>query len=48
MGLKEEVLIGIYGYGLKEPTRIQQKSILPFIQGKDIIAQVRTNKRLYL
>jgi translation initiation factor 4A len=48
MGLKEEVLRGIYGYGFKEPSRIQQKGILPLIQGKDTIAQVRTNKRLYL
>lgn len=47
MGLKEDVLRGIYGYGFKEPSRIQQKGILPIIQGKDTIAQVRTNKRLY-
>jgi len=38
MGLKEEVLRGIYGYGFKDPSPIQQKAILPVIQGKDTIA----------
>ncbi len=40
MGLKENVLRGIYGYGFKDPSPIQQKGILPVIQGKDTIAQV--------
>ena len=40
MGLKEEVLRGIYAFGFKEPSPIQQKGILPIIQGKDTIAQV--------
>lgn len=39
MGLKEEILRGIYAYGYKEPTPIQKKGILPVIQGKDTIAQ---------
>ena len=43
MGLKEEVLRGIYAYGFKEPSPIQQKGILPVIQGKDSIAQVNKN-----
>ena len=38
MGLKEEILRGIYAYGYKEPTPIQRKGILPVIQGKDTIA----------
>lgn len=38
MGLKEEVLRGIYAYGFKEPSPIQTKGILPVIQGKDTIA----------
>ena len=38
MGLKEEVLRGIYGYGYKDPSPIQMKGILPVIQGKDTIA----------
>ena len=40
MGLKEEVLRGIYGYGFTKPSPIQQKGILPVIQGNDTIAQV--------
>ena len=43
MGLKEEVLRGIYAYGFKEPSPIQTKGILPVIQGKDTIAQVNKN-----
>lgn len=42
MGLKEEVLRGIYGYGFQKPSPIQQKAILPVIQGHDTIAQVST------
>lgn len=38
MGLKDTLLTGIYRYGLKDPTPIQQKAILPIIQGKDTIA----------
>jgi len=38
MGLKEEVLRGIYGYGFNKPSPIQQRGILPVIQGKDTIA----------
>lgn len=40
MGLKEQVLRGIYGYGFKDPSPIQARGILPVIQGKDTIAQV--------
>lgn len=40
MGLKEGVLRGIYGHGFVKPSPIQQKGILPVIQGKDTIAQV--------
>jgi len=38
MGLKEEVLRGIYGYGFTKPSPIQMKGILPIIQGNDTIA----------
>ena len=31
MGLKEDVLRGIYGYGYKDPSPIQTKGILPLI-----------------
>lgn len=43
MGLKEEILRGIYGYGFTKPSAIQAKGILPVIQGHDTIAQVSTN-----
>ena len=38
MGLKQSLLLGIYGYGFKDPSPIQQKAILAIIQGKDTIA----------
>ena len=47
MGLKEEVLRGIYGYGFNKPSPIQMKGILPVIQGNDTIAQVSTLIELY-
>ena len=40
MGLKEDVLRGIYGYGFTKPSPIQMKGVLPVIQGNDTIAQV--------
>lgn len=42
MGLKEDVLRGIYGYGFNKPSPIQQKGILPIIQGHDTIAQAQS------
>ena len=42
MGLKEEVLRGIYGYGFNKPSPIQMKGILPVIQGHDTIAQAQS------
>jgi translation initiation factor 4A len=42
LGLKEEVLRGIYGYGFEKPSPIQQKGILPVLQGRDTIAQAQS------
>jgi translation initiation factor 4A len=42
LGLKEEILRGIYGYGFNKPSPIQQKGILPIIQGHDTIAQAQS------
>jgi len=39
LGLKKDLLRGIYGYGFEKPSPIQQKAILPIIQGRDAIAQ---------
>ena len=40
LGLKEELLRGIYGYGFNKPSPIQQKGILPLLKKRDTIAQV--------
>jgi len=42
MGLREELLRGIYSYGFERPSVIQQKAIVPTIRGKDIIAQAQS------
>ncbi|RLN86660.1 hypothetical protein BBJ28_00001763, partial [Nothophytophthora sp. Chile5] len=39
MGLKEDLLRGIYSYGFEKPSAIQQRAIKPAIQGRDLIAQ---------
>ena len=39
MGLKEDLLRGVYGYGFERPSAIQQRAIKPIIQGRDVIAQ---------
>eukprot|EP01120_Amphizonella_sp_Union-15-10_P000615 TRINITY_DN1065_c0_g1_i2.p1 TRINITY_DN1065_c0_g1~~TRINITY_DN1065_c0_g1_i2.p1 ORF type:complete len:426 (-),score=110.22 TRINITY_DN1065_c0_g1_i2:117-1337(-) len=42
MGLKENLLRGIYGYGFEKPSAIQQRAIVPFSQGRDLIAQAQS------
>ncbi|EWM21323.1 eukaryotic initiation factor 4a-iii [Nannochloropsis gaditana] len=39
MGLREELLRGIYDYGFEKPSAIQQRAVLPIIKGHDVIAQ---------
>jgi len=39
MGLRDNILRGIYGYGFEHPSKIQSKAIAPLIKGVDIIAQ---------
>lgn len=39
LGLKEELLRGIYTHGFETPSTIQQRAILPIMQGKDVLAQ---------
>ncbi|CAH8493701.1 unnamed protein product [Dicrocoelium dendriticum] len=41
MGIRPELLKGIYNYGFERPSLIQQKSIRPIIDGKDIIVQAQ-------
>lgn len=42
MNLKEDLLRGIYGYGFEAPSAIQQRAILPIVQGRDTIAQAQS------
>jgi translation initiation factor 4A len=42
MGLRPELLRGIYSYGFEKPSAIQQKAIVPTVSGRDIIAQAQS------
>jgi len=42
MGLNEHLLRGIYAYGFEKPSMIQQKAVVPLVQGADVIAQAQS------
>ena len=42
MNLKTELLRGIYGLGFEKPSPIQQRAVLPLIQGFDTIGQAQS------
>jgi translation initiation factor 4A len=42
MNLREDLLRGIYAYGFEKPSAIQQRAIMPCIQGHDCIAQAQS------
>jgi translation initiation factor 4A len=42
MGLRDELLRGIYAYGFEKPSAIQQRAIVPVIKGFDTIAQAQS------
>jgi translation initiation factor 4A len=42
MGLKKDLLRGIFGYGFETPSVIQQKAITPLTLKRDIIAQAQS------
>lgn len=42
MGLKEDLLRGIYHFGFEKPSAIQQRAILPISKGRDVIAQAQS------
>ncbi|KAF9641982.1 DEAD-domain-containing protein [Thelephora ganbajun] len=42
MDLKPELLHGIYTYGFKCPSAIQQRAIIPIIKGHDVIVQAQS------
>ncbi|RYE99176.1 MAG: DEAD/DEAH box helicase, partial [Methanobacteriota archaeon] len=39
MGLKPDLLRGIFAYGFEKPSAIQQRAIIPIVKGRDLIAQ---------
>jgi ATP-dependent RNA helicase len=39
MGLKENLIKGIYSYGFDKPSAVQQRAIVPIISGRDVICQ---------
>lgn len=39
MRLKDDLLRGIYDYGFEKPSAIQQRAMMPIINGCDVIAQ---------
>nr|PNR31796.1 hypothetical protein PHYPA_025919 [Physcomitrium patens] len=38
MGIREDLLRGIYAYGFEKPSAIQQRAVTPIISGRDAIA----------
>lgn len=42
LGLKEELLRGIYSYGFEKPSAIQKRAIKPIIEKRDTIAQAQS------
>jgi translation initiation factor 4A len=42
LNLKENLLRGIYSMGFEKPSAIQQKGIMPIINGQDVIAQAQS------
>uniref|UniRef100_A0ACD5Y0N9 Uncharacterized protein n=1 Tax=Avena sativa TaxID=4498 RepID=A0ACD5Y0N9_AVESA len=42
MGIRDDLLRGIYAYGLEKPSAVQQRAVLPIIGGRDLIAQAQS------
>lgn len=42
LNLNMDLLRGIYAYGFEKPSVIQQKAILPVLEGHDTIAQAQS------
>merc|ERR1719481_656854 len=42
MGLREDLLRGVYAYGFEKPSAIQQRAIKPIVKGRDVIAQAQS------
>ena len=39
LNLKPEILRGMYSYGFEKPSAVQQRAILPILEGRDIVIQ---------
>jgi len=39
IGLKEDLLRGVYAYGFDRPSAVQQRAIRPILKGRDVIVQ---------
>nr|WCZ58621.1 eukaryotic initiation factor 4A-III [Seculamonas ecuadoriensis] len=42
MGLKNDLLRGLYAMGFEHPSAIQQRAIVPIVKGRDVIAQAQS------
>ncbi|KAF8961819.1 P-loop containing nucleoside triphosphate hydrolase protein [Flammula alnicola] len=42
MGLKKNLLKGVYAYGLEKPSPVQQRAIMPLLEGRDLIMQAQS------
>lgn len=42
MPIPADLLRGIYAYGFEKPSKIQEKAIVPIVDGRDIIAQAQS------
>jgi ATP-dependent RNA helicase len=42
MNLKENLIRGIYAKGFEKPSAIQQRAVIPIINGRDVIAQAQS------
>ena len=42
LNLDTRLLRGIYAYGFERPSAIQQRGIIPLVQGHDVIAQAQS------
>jgi ATP-dependent RNA helicase len=42
MGIRDDLLRGVYAYGLENPSAVQQRAIVPIISGRDVIAQAQS------
>eukprot|EP00899_Mesostigma_viride_P020156 jgi/Mesvir1/28141/Mv04709-RA.1 len=42
LGIREDLLRGLYQYGFEKPSAIQQRAVLPILKGRDVIAQAQS------